>query len=55
MGNQLMELVYMGMGHFAFLVPVPIHFFFDLFVALVQTFVFMMLTMVYTKTAAEHH
>jgi F-type H+-transporting ATPase subunit a len=54
-GTILMELVYMGMGHFAFLVPVPLHFFFDLFVAIVQTFVFMMLTMVYTKTAAEHH
>lgn len=53
-GTILMELVYMGMGHFAFLVPVPLHFFFDLFVAVIQTFVFMMLTMVYTKTAAEH-
>jgi F0F1-type ATP synthase membrane subunit a len=49
-----MELVYMGMGHLrsssrstAFLLR--------LFVAIVQTFVFMMLTMVYTKTAAEHH
>jgi len=53
-GTILMELIYMGMGHLAFIVPVPLHFFFDLFVALVQTFVFMMLTMVYTKTAAEH-
>lgn len=53
-GTILMELVYMGMGHLAFLVPVPLHFFFDLFVALIQTFVFMMLTMVYTKTASEH-
>ncbi len=54
-GTILMELVYMGMGHLAFIVPVPLHFFFDLFVAVIQTFVFMMLTMVYTKTAAEHH
>jgi F-type H+-transporting ATPase subunit a len=54
-GTILMELVYMGMGRLAFIVPVPLHFFFDLFVAGVQTFVFMMLTMVYTKTAAEHH
>jgi len=53
-GTILMELIYMGMGHLAFLVPVPLHFFFDLFVAAIQTFVFMMLTMVYTKTAAEH-
>jgi len=54
-GVIMMELIYMGMGHFAFLVPVPLHFFFDFFVAIIQTFVFMMLTMVYTKTAAEHH
>ena len=54
-GTILMELIYMGMGHLAFIVPVPLHFFFDLFVAVIQTFVFMMLTMVYTKTAAEHH
>jgi F-type H+-transporting ATPase subunit a len=53
-GTILMELIYMGMGHLAFIVPVPLHFFFDLFVAAIQTFVFMMLTMVYTKTAAEH-
>lgn len=53
-GTILMELVYMGMGHLAFIVPVPLHFFFDLFVAVIQTFVFMMLTMVYTKTGAEH-
>ena len=54
-GAILMELVYMGMGYFAFIVPVPLHFFFDLFVAVIQTFVFMMLTMVYTKIGAEHH
>lgn len=54
-GTILMELVYMAMGHLAFIVPVPLHFFFDLFVAVIQTFVFMMLTMVYTKTGAEHH
>ncbi|MEL7655133.1 MAG: F0F1 ATP synthase subunit A [Bacillota bacterium] len=54
-GTIFMELIYMGMGHFAFIVPIPLHFFFDLFVAIVQTFVFMMLTMVHTKTAAEHH
>lgn len=53
-GTILMELIYMGMGHLAFIVPVPLHFFFDLFVAVIQTFVFMMLTMVYTKMGAEH-
>lgn len=51
-GTIILELVYEGLGHFAFLVPVPLHFFFDLFVGAIQTFVFMMLTMVYVKTAA---
>lgn len=53
-GVIIMELVYEGLGYFAFLIPVPLHFFFDFFVAIIQTFVFMMLTMVYTRTAAEH-
>jgi F-type H+-transporting ATPase subunit a len=51
-GTIIIELVYHGLGYFAFLVPVPLHFFFDLFVGVIQTFVFMMLTMVYVKTAA---
>ncbi len=53
-GTMIIELVYEGLGHFAFLVPVPLHFFFDIFVGIIQTFVFMMLTMVFVKTAAEH-
>lgn len=53
-GTIVIELVYHGLGHFAFLVPIPLHFFFDLFVGIIQTFVFMMLTMVYVKTAAAH-
>jgi len=51
-GTIILELVYHGLGHLAFLIPVPLHFFFDLFVGVIQTFVFMMLTMVYVKTAA---
>jgi F-type H+-transporting ATPase subunit a len=39
-----MELTYMALGYFAFVLPVPLHFFFDLFVALIQTYVLMMLT-----------
>lgn len=52
-GTIILELVYNGLGYFAFLLPIPLHFFFDLFVGVIQTFVFMMLTMVYVKTAAE--
>lgn len=52
-GVVFMELIYMAMGHFAFILPVPLHFFFDLFVAVIQTYVFMMLTIIFTKTAVE--
>lgn len=53
-GAMVLGLVYAGMGHFAFVAPVPLHFFFDIFDGLIQVFVFMMLTMVYTKIGAEH-
>jgi F-type H+-transporting ATPase subunit a len=53
-GVIFMELIYMAMGKLAFGVPVPMHFFFDLFVAVIQTYVFIMLTIVFTKTATEH-
>ncbi len=53
-GAMVIELVYEGMGHFAFIAPIPLHFFFDVFDGLIQVFVFMMLTMVYTKIAASH-
>ena len=53
-GTMIMVLVYEGLGHLAFIIPIPLHFFFDIFVGIIQTFVFMMLTMVYIKTAAEH-
>lgn len=52
-GVIFMELIYFAMGHFAFVLPVPLHFFFDLFVAVIQTYVFMMLTIIFTKTAVE--
>lgn len=52
-GAIFMELIYMALGHFAFILPVPLHFFFDLFVAVIQTYVFMMLTIVFTKTTVE--
>jgi F-type H+-transporting ATPase subunit a len=52
-GVIFMELTYMALGYFAFVIPIPLHFFFDLFVALIQTYVFVMLTIVFTKTSAE--
>lgn len=52
-GVIFMELTYMALGYFAFVLPIPLHFFFDLFVAVIQTYVFIMLTIVFTKTAAE--
>jgi F-type H+-transporting ATPase subunit a len=52
-GVIFMELTYMALGYFAFVLPVPLHFFFDLFVAVIQTYVFIMLTMIFTKTAVE--
>lgn len=54
-GAMVLGLIYEGMGHFAFLAPVPVHFFFNVFDALMQVFVFMMLTMVYTRINASSH
>lgn len=53
-GSMVLGLVYSSMGHFAFLAPIPIHGFFDVFDGLIQMYVFMMLTMVYTKIGATH-
>lgn len=54
-GTIVLGLVYEGMGHFAYVVPIPLHFFFDVFDGLIQMFVFITLTMVYTKSSASHH
>ena len=48
-----MELIYMALGYFAFIIPILPSFFFDVFVALIQTYVFVMLTIVFTKTSVE--
>jgi len=52
-GSIVMGLVYKGMGNFAFLIPIPLHAFFDMFDGIIQMFVFVMLTMVYVKMMAE--
>lgn len=38
---------------FSFVIPIPIHFFFDLFDGTIQVYIFMMLTMLYTRMGAE--
>jgi len=59
-GLIIMELVYEALGHFfrysmAF-IPVPLHFYFDIFDAVIQTMVFVILTMEFVAraTALEH-
>lgn len=52
-GSIVMGLVYQGMGHLAFIIPVPLHFYFDIFDGIIQMFVFIMLTMVYVKMSAS--
>lgn len=53
-GTMVLGLVYEALGHFAFVIPTPLHFFFDVFDGAIQMYVFVMLTMVYTKLGAEH-
>lgn len=52
------DLVYTGLGHlswFAMLgLPIPVHFFFDVFDAGIQMVVFVMLTMINIKIISEH-
>lgn len=53
-GTMVLGLVYGALGHFAFIIPTPLHFFFDVFDGVIQMYVFVMLTMVYTKIGVEH-
>lgn len=58
-GLTIIELVYNGLGGiafgiFRFVIPIPLHAFFDLFDGVVQTYVFMMLTMVFIKNSVDH-
>ena len=64
-GTLIIELIYSSlagigtalMGNFGYIfdlgVPIPLHFYFDLFDGAIQTFIFMMLTMVNIKTVNE--
>lgn len=54
----IMDLVYSGLGSFTWftmlLVPVPLHFFYDIFEAGIQMIIFVMLTMINIKVISEH-
>lgn len=56
-GSIILGLLYQllnYLGHiFAFVIPIPVHFFFDMFDGIIQVYIFMMLTMLYTKMGAE--
>jgi F-type H+-transporting ATPase subunit a len=57
-GAVIMNLVYemlMNINYFAALViPIPLHFYFDIFDGGIQTIIFVMLTMINLKIIAEH-
>lgn len=54
----IMGLVYSGLGHLSvfaqLLIPVPLHFYFDLFDGVIQMVIFVMLTMINVKITVEH-
>ncbi|MBX4260739.1 F0F1 ATP synthase subunit A [Clostridium estertheticum] len=57
-GVVIIELAYKGLaglsGFAQFLIPIPLHFYFDLFDGLIQMVIFVMLTMINIKVTAEH-
>ena len=64
-GTVIMGLLYQFLGFIStlipnvsipflqFLIPVPLHFYFDLFAGCLQAFIFVMLTMVFVSDAAQ--
>ncbi len=57
-GVVIIELAYKSLGSLTgfaqLLVPIPLHFYFDLFDGIIQMVIFVMLTMVNIKVIAEH-
>lgn len=51
-GAMVLGLIYSGEGITSFILPIPVHAFFDAFDGMIQVYVFMLLTMVYTKISA---
>lgn len=54
----IMDMIYEALGHVAWaaqlVIPVPLHAYFDVFDGTIQMIIFMMLTMINIKIAAEH-
>ena len=57
-GVVISNLAYSGLaslnGFAQLLIPIPLHFYFDLFDGLIQMVIFVMLTMINIKVIAEH-
>lgn len=57
-GAVILNLVYKALGRISWAaqlaIPVPLHFYFDLFDGILQTVIFVMLTMINIKIVAEH-
>jgi F-type H+-transporting ATPase subunit a len=52
-GSIIIGLLYQLSRITAFVIPIPFHFFFDVFDGIIQVYIFMMLTMLYTRMGAE--
>ncbi|GAA0121285.1 MAG: F0F1 ATP synthase subunit A [Clostridium argentinense] len=56
--TMVMELIYSALGKIHFIatigIPVPFAFYFDFFDGIIQTVIFVMLTMIHIKLTAEH-
>lgn len=52
-GGIIMALLYQALGYFAPIIATPLHAYFDVFSGLLQTFIFIMLSMIFIGGAAE--
>ena len=52
-GGIILALLYQALGYFAPFVALPLHAYFDIFSGLLQTFIFIMLSMIFIEGATE--
>lgn len=52
-GGIIMALIYQALGYFAPVIAAPLHAYFDVFSGLLQTFIFLMLSMIFIGGAEE--
>lgn len=52
-GGIILALLYQALGYFAPVVALPLHAYFDIFSGLLQTFIFIMLSMIFIEGATE--